>query len=174
MLKPCLDCGTPADGTRCPTHAATRQAQLQQSQNIRRQQAGGRTKYGGTYAGRARAVRQTATRCWLCLQGPDPTDPWQADHIQQGARTGADSTLLPAHRSCNIRRRHWTARGLTLEQIRERLQHARNPENPPTGGRRGTGHTPHPGRSLPDVAADDPAPLANADVSGVGRSGGGA
>jgi hypothetical protein len=123
MRKPCIDCGTPSDGTRCPTHATIHQQRGQASANLRRANKGGRSKYGGHYQGAARQVRANATRCWLCLDGPDPTDPWQADHLQQGARNdGGVGGLAAAHRSCNIRRRHLTARGFTTEQIRERLQ----------------------------------------------------
>jgi hypothetical protein len=122
-MKPCLDCGTPADGTRCPTHTLLHQTKVQASANMRRANQPGRSKYGGGYAGASRRVRATATVCWLCLDGPDPTDPWQADHIEQGTRvTEAGGGLAAAHRSCNIRRRGLAARGFTTEQIRERLQ----------------------------------------------------
>jgi hypothetical protein len=169
MMKPCLDCGTPANGTRCPQHATIRQGEMQAAQNLRRTNKGGRSKYGGAHQRGGRAVRTNATRCWLCHAGPDPTDPWQADHYIQGDRQGEGGPLLPAHRSCNIRRRHLTARGWDHARITERLQLLRN--GPPTP--QGQGHTPDPGHRLHGGTPDDPAPFDNADVSGVGPSGGG-
>lgn len=170
MMKPCIDCGTPANGTRCPQHTSQRQAVLQANQTARRQSTGGRSKYGGNYAGRGRAVRANATVCWLCGSGPIHDDPWQADHLIQGDRNGEGGALLPAHRSCNIRRRHMAGKGWGHERIVERLQLIRN--GPPDRGR-GQGHTPHPGHSLHAGTPDDPAPFDSADVSGVGTSGGG-
>jgi hypothetical protein len=148
MMKPCIDCGTPSNGTRCPTHAAQRGATLQASQNARRKQTGGRSKYGGTYQRGARGVRATATVCWLCGGPANPDDPWQADHLEQGDRRGGptgSTELAAAHRSCNIRRRHLTVKGWTHQRIIERLQLLHN--GPPTGntppGDRDT-HLPHP------------------------------
>lgn len=57
--------------------------------------------YRGDYTGRARIVRQTAERCWLCGEGPRADDPWTADHVNPGDPT---SELKAAHRSCNSRR----------------------------------------------------------------------
>jgi hypothetical protein len=144
MMKPCIDCGTPSDGTRCPQHAEQRRAVIQRGQNQRRAIKGGRSKYGGAYQKGAGRVRAQATVCWLCNGTADPTDPWQADHLQQGGRAGTPSPLLPAHRSCNIRRRHLEAKGWGHHRIVERLQLIRNgPPTPPTPGRgRGTLPTP--------------------------------
>ena len=171
MMKPCIDCGTPANGTRCPTHQAQRQQILQQGQNVRRANTPGRSKYGGAYAKGAMGVRANATVCWLCGAGPQPDDPWQADHIIQSNRAGEGrGGLAPAHRSCNIRRRHMAAKGWEHPRIVERLQLIRN--GPPDRGR-GQGHTPHPGHNLHAGPSDDPAPLEGAGVSGVVPSGGG-
>jgi len=176
MMKPCLDCGTPANGNRCPQHAAQRQAVLQRGQNQRRAIHGGRSKYGGAPQRGGRAVRATATVCWLCGGTTDPTDPWQADHLQQGDRNGAgtpSSQLLPAHRSCNIRRRHLTARGWTHQRIVERLQLLRNGPTDPQHTRGGQGPHPHPGHILTGDTLDDPAPIASSDAFGVGALPGG-
>lgn len=60
-----------------------------------------RTHYKGDYQRRAKQVRDTATTCWLCGQGPKEGDPFQADHVEPGKR---DSELRAAHRSCNAAR----------------------------------------------------------------------
>jgi hypothetical protein len=46
-------------------------------------------------------VRASALLCWLCGEGENPFDPWQADHYLPGVK---DSPLLPAHRRCNAKR----------------------------------------------------------------------
>jgi hypothetical protein len=62
---------------------------------------GKRAHYSGDYKRRSKQVRATATVCWICKQGPIPNDPFQADHVIDG---NPSSPLLPAHRSCNIKR----------------------------------------------------------------------
>ena len=100
IRRPCLGCRqlTPT-GNRCPTCQTKHQALIDAHR------AHKRTHYKGDYAARAKAVRDAATHCWLCGEGPRPDDPWQADHIYPGQ---PDSPLAPAHRSCNIRRRFMT------------------------------------------------------------------
>ena len=91
--KPCL--GTPGHhcpaltttGPRCPTCTTT--------MNVQRH--ADRPWYQGTYQTEAKAIRENATHCWICGDGPRPNDPWQADHVDE-------HTLAPAHRSCNARR----------------------------------------------------------------------
>jgi hypothetical protein len=141
MWKPCIDCGAPSPGTRCAAHQQARDARAQASQTAARKRTGGRSKYGGRYQGGARAVRSTATVCWLCLGPADPHDPWQADHIIQGDRWGDSGALAPAHRSCNIRRRHLAGRGWAHDRIVERLKLLRH--GPPPAGE---GASPLPGQ----------------------------
>jgi hypothetical protein len=94
--KPCLDCGGLTDGgSRCEVHQAVRQKRLDEMRK------GKREHYKGDYAKRAKLVRDTAELCWLCGDGYRPNDPWQADHYYPGDPM---SPLLPAHRSCNLRR----------------------------------------------------------------------
>lgn len=102
MKKPCLDCGRPADATRC-VRCAGRFEQIRQNQQTARRQAGigARRPYDGDYRRRAKAVREATVACWLCGEGWRPNDPWQADHIRPG---DPDSPLAGAHRSCNIAR----------------------------------------------------------------------
>lgn len=93
--RPCIDCGTLSTATRCVI--------CQREKEARRP----RSHYAGSYASRAKKVREGASVCWVCGEGARDGDPWQADHVYPGV---ADSPLLPAHRSCNIRRTHTPSR----------------------------------------------------------------
>ena len=94
--KPCLDCGIlVAQGTRCATHQSLHQAKIDERRINKRDH------YKGNYQSRARKVRENAEICHICKQGFKPNDPFQADHLIAGL---AESPLLPAHRSCNIRK----------------------------------------------------------------------
>jgi len=105
LKKPCIDCGAPTVGTRCPKHDEAHRGRVNATQTARRRARGGRPQYSGTWARQSRAIRDNATVCWLCGEGPRPDDPWQADHLYPAAMTGgAPSPALPAHRSCNIAR----------------------------------------------------------------------
>ena len=96
LPRPCLDCGTlTTEGSRCPTH--------QQQINRERDQARPpRPHYNSAYKKAAKQVRDNARVCWICGKPGDPLDPWQADHVNP--RQIHDPLLLPAHRSCNIKR----------------------------------------------------------------------
>ena len=89
--RPCIECGTLSASTRCVICQREREAKRP------------RSHYAGSYSRRAREVREGAVVCWVCGEGAKDSDPWQADHIYPGE---PDSPLLPAHRSCNIRRTH--------------------------------------------------------------------
>ena len=97
VRRPCLDCGKlTRNRSRCEP------CRLQHGQRIEatRDQSK-RQHYSGDYRKRAKAVREAATHCWICGETARPNDPWQADHVVAGE---IDSPLLPAHRSCNIKR----------------------------------------------------------------------
>ena len=95
LPKPCLTCGTLTAGLgRCEP---CRLAEGRRADGMRPK----REHYAGKYRAEAKRVRDTARICWLCGQGPRDADPWQADHVIPGQ---VGSPLLPAHRSCNIRR----------------------------------------------------------------------
>ena len=96
VLRPCLDCGTPAPASRCATCNTRRNAGKEAQRNPLR-----KTLYDSAYRKEAKLVRENATVCWVCGEGPRATDPWQADHVRGG---DPSSPLLPAHRSCNSRR----------------------------------------------------------------------
>jgi hypothetical protein len=93
--KPCIECGVlTSGGTRCDKHQTIIDAKV----NQRKAQ---RVHYKRGYQVRAKLVRQNATHCWICGDGPRAYDPFQADHVQAG---NPESELLPAHRSCNAKR----------------------------------------------------------------------
>ena len=101
LKKPCLDCGQPADGNRCPEH------QLANTRKREQARAGTRNRSydRGDYRRRAALVRAGASRCYLCGEGSKPDDPWQADHLIPIQKNGGgEGPLLAAHRSCNISR----------------------------------------------------------------------
>jgi hypothetical protein len=60
-----------------------------------------REHYKGTYAKRAKEVRDTAIACWICGQGKRTDDPFTADHL---IPADPQSPLAAAHRSCNSSR----------------------------------------------------------------------
>lgn len=95
FAKPCLDCGVlTRTGNRCEKHQAIIEAKV----NARKAQ---RTLYKGDYKARAKAVRESATHCWLCGEPFTDRTQIQADHVEAG---NPDSVLLPAHAACNARR----------------------------------------------------------------------
>jgi hypothetical protein len=106
LNKPCLDCGTPAKGTRCTRCSAVYTKTRNDRQTLQRVLNGGRPQYGSQWSKISRGIRATATVCWLCGQGPRPNDPWQADHIIPAAKktSGGEPAAAAAHRSCNISR----------------------------------------------------------------------
>lgn len=86
------------NGSRCPEHQQSRDRYVDMAKAARKKATG---QYAGDYRRRAKAVRESATVCWLCGGGVRPNDPWQADHVVPG---DPDSPLAPAHRSCNAAR----------------------------------------------------------------------
>ena len=94
VKRPCIDCGTLATGSRCPTCQTALERRLSA-------QRGPRPHYAGDYRKRAKQVRESGQPCYLCGQYGTADDPIQADHLVEG---DPRSPLLPAHRSCNIRK----------------------------------------------------------------------
>jgi len=91
ILRACIECGQLSAHTRCRRCASSREQRRYRN----------RPHYHGDYKRRAAEVRANAQVCWLCKQGPNPDDPWTADHLIPG---DPDSPLMAAHRSCNSRR----------------------------------------------------------------------
>lgn len=82
VKRSCLGCGRLiAKGSRCPLCTVP--------------------LYGGDYAKRAKAVRESATSCHWCKGGFTPENPVQADHLYAGDPL---SPLVPACRKCNAGR----------------------------------------------------------------------
>lgn len=97
-MRPCLTCGTPANGTRCPTHEQQHQA----SRNQRR------TWYHGDWTRRSREARaeHLANHGPVCpgyQRPPHPVRPDQLtlDHVDP-RQSSAGLTVLC--RSCNSRK----------------------------------------------------------------------
>lgn len=81
MRRPCLDCGTPTVGPRCPVH-----------------QRAQRAKYGPLHQAERAAwsplVASGQVECWRCELPIDPTTPWDLGHRPDGTRH-------PEHAQCN-------------------------------------------------------------------------
>ena len=108
MKQPCIDCGRPSDATRC-TQCGDRFTQGRyRAQGAARKQAGGRPQYGGQWSRVSKAVRATATVCWICGERERTNDPWQADHVLPARTHGGIGPVRAAHRSCNIARSNKT------------------------------------------------------------------
>lgn len=91
IRRPCIECRRlTTSTTRCDVCAGKREAIRNAS----------REHYKGDYPERSRLVRESATHCWICGEGPRPDDPWTADHVF-GRH---DPMLAAAHRSCNSAR----------------------------------------------------------------------
>lgn len=91
-LSPCLVCGTPSAGPRCPDH---RKAQPYSSAEYQ--------------AARAQTLSEEDV-CWICGLPATVDDPLTADHVVavvDGGGSGRDN-LHAAHESCN------KSRGATL------------------------------------------------------------
>lgn len=101
FLKPCLDCGTLSRANRCETHQQAITQQKERRRDTPERRAKKQQYYNADYRKRAKRIRETATTCHICGGGPNPHDPWQADHLEPG---NPSSPLLPSHRSCNAAR----------------------------------------------------------------------
>ena len=109
MLTPCLDCGRPSRGSRCPAHEAV----------IRR-------AYHGSYPSRRAAAIRAEPWCHRPGGCPHPdagtrANPLTADHTTPVVRGGASSSLLVVCLRCNHSRqdREWSL-GRGADAPRER------------------------------------------------------
>ena len=86
MKRPCLDCGQPATGPRCPTHQRQQRAKYTTPAHTK-----GR-------AGWAPLVATGTVTCWRCGTTIPAGEPWDYGH------TDPDSgypTRWPEHAHCN-------------------------------------------------------------------------
>ena len=137
MKQPCLDCGRPADGSRCPEHATNFDRQRNLEATRRRRGQGGRPQYSGAHRKQGGRVRAQARECWICGGGPRPNDPWQADHvIPVAAKQGGGGVLAAAHRSCNIGRANKLRAGKpdpAFERLNKQAKGGRRPATQTAG-----------------------------------------
>lgn len=79
-MRPCLTCGTPANGTRCPTHQAQHQAKRNQR----------RTWYHGDWEQRSKQARaqHLANHGPTCPGYQRPPHPVRPDQLQLDHTTG--------------------------------------------------------------------------------------
>ena len=89
LPKPCLDCGTPTDATRCPTHTSTA--------NRRR---GSAAERGYDHRWRRLSKRAIRRQPWCSDCGA--VDDLTADHLRWPARNLDDVDVVC--RSCNSKR----------------------------------------------------------------------
>jgi hypothetical protein len=85
-LRPCVVCGIPSRGARCPEHAVPRR--------------------GWAHERASKQVRLEEVTCWICGEPAKPGDPLTGDHIVPRISGGADvrENMRSAHRSSNSRR----------------------------------------------------------------------
>lgn len=89
--RPCLTCGRPTTGTRCPTCGTS------PGRNPARRNA----NYGHRHrTERARIAATLPAPCWYCEALVHPDQPWVAAHVVDGE---PDSPRVPAHPACNER-----------------------------------------------------------------------
>jgi 5-methylcytosine-specific restriction endonuclease McrA len=97
--KPCLDCGALSYEHRCPTHLAqykARQAERYKQFNRKEKK---RNLYNNEYRKQAKALRDTATHCYLCGEMFTDRTQIQIDHVLPSLQS--NSPLAPSHARCN-------------------------------------------------------------------------
>lgn len=98
FMKPCIDCGQLTRTTRCEQHTKQLNQAKEQARDTPERRAKKRTMYGWQYQQARKALKATATECWICRQPFTPNDRIEADHLTPG---DPHSPLAPAHRRCN-------------------------------------------------------------------------
>jgi hypothetical protein len=96
--KPCSKCGElfNTGGSLCPACRAVYNQKKEADENRRVKKA---FLYGGDYRKKAKAVRDSATICFMCGGVFTLDDPPQADHVDP--TLGHRSPLVPMHGRCN-------------------------------------------------------------------------
>jgi hypothetical protein len=101
FLRPCLECGTLARGSRCQTHQAILDRKNNERKNTYERRRRKAALYDSNYRKQARAVKANATHCHICGKAFVYGDRVEADHLDAG---NPNSQLAAAHRLCNQRR----------------------------------------------------------------------
>jgi 5-methylcytosine-specific restriction endonuclease McrA len=101
FLRPCLECGTLAHGSRCQIHQAELDRKNEQRKNTYERRRRKAALYDSNYRKLARGVKAAATHCHLCGKPFTTQDRIEADHVLPG---DPNSPLAPAHRLCNQKR----------------------------------------------------------------------
>jgi hypothetical protein len=83
--RPCLDCGTPAEGTRCEQHRLAKQRTRERGRNRPTKQQRGYTK---EYDSAREVALATATRCRTCGGPFTPDNPATGGHMKAVRRGG--------------------------------------------------------------------------------------
>ena len=97
--KPCLECGVLSYEHRCPTHlAAYRARSLERYNSINRKEKK-RNLYNSDYQKQRKALKATATHCYLCGEPFTPNDKIEIDHVLPSMQNS--SPLAPTHPTCN-------------------------------------------------------------------------
>lgn len=104
-LRPCLDCGTLTDGSRCPRHQADKD-------NARYARRGTTAQRGlsGAHARMSQLYKDTNRACAICHRHGTPGNPITAGHIIPRSRGGTNdpSNYQPECLSCNSAKQHHT------------------------------------------------------------------
>jgi hypothetical protein len=100
-LKPCLDCGHPSPGSRCPPCTRARERPRQRVKDQQRTHAERQRR-------RAAVAQHVAEFGWWCPgwgdQDPHPSTDLTADHVVPVSQGGLDGPPVVRCRTCNGRR----------------------------------------------------------------------
>lgn len=97
MRRPCLDCGTPTRGNRCPQHQAERYAAIERQRGDATQRG-----YNRQYRNRKQAPEYlNATHCSACGVPFTPDNPRTAGHVTAIRKGDTTGEIQPECRRCN-------------------------------------------------------------------------
>jgi hypothetical protein len=98
FLRPCLDCGTLARGSRCETHQALHDRKANQRKDTYERRRRKAALYDLNYKRERKRVVSLSSSCHLCGKAFEFGDRVEADHLIPG---NPASPLAAAHRRCN-------------------------------------------------------------------------
>ena len=97
--KPCLECGALSYEHRCPTHLAAYKARQAERYNQFDRKEKKKKLYSTDYRKKAKALRDTASHCYLCGERFTDRTQIQIDHVLPSMNES--SPLAPTHARCN-------------------------------------------------------------------------